>query len=336
MLLCRPIHRNGHKFGYGSCPRFMELQLLRSWEPRLTKVLMRHTTKTISLLISLLCSSLLAQGTPLPQQGSVVAEYTSLIGNTPFLLGLDLSTRSRFIVRNSPRGDFDILFVDRHGNTFEGRAGESTLLPCDSGESGLPTHTFADAFPFLLSEMVPQLPDEVVTFESRPDGTSVYTCQLLSGGLGLTIRGLPEGFVSESREIKYTFSSEGKLISKHDSSNDLLDEFTYAESDCPQLAIPASFSNGNWVLTKYECYESFPSDVFSEEYITDRARNMLVSHNERRNERMSTNQVQKEITELQNELSGNSAQAKTKQWALVITGLLVIGVGSLAWWRNRS
>lgn len=26
----------------------------------------------------------------------------------------------------------------------------------------------------------------------------------------------------------------------------------------------------------------------------------------------------------------------TKRFALILTGLLVIGVGSLAWWKNRS
>lgn len=314
----------------------MESWLLRTRKLRLIDSLMRNKSIVTTLLLCLLSSNLLAQMAPTPQQGSVVVEYSSLTGNTPYLLGLDLSTQSRFIVQSSPNGDFKILFVDREGTFFEGRAGESSLIPSESDVNALPIHAFAEAFPFLLSELIPQLPDDAITVETQPDGTSVYSCQLISGGLGLTIRGLPEGFESVSREIRYTFSREGKLLSKHDVTNDLLEEFSYVDSDCPQLAIPSSFADGNWVISDFECYESFPAHVFDEAYITDRARTMLINYNEWQRERTQTPEAQRSLADSIDKLSGDPQPIYTRRWALIITGILVIAVGFLAWWKNRA
>ncbi len=104
----------------------------------------------------------------------------------------------------------------------------------------------------------------------------------------------------------------------------------------PRLAIPKSFANGGWMLHNYEIYPEGRPDLFTPENVIVRARELLIAYNERKEALSQTPEAKRQVAKSLKQLGGDTAPYRTTRFALILTGLIVIAVGSLAWWKNRS
>ncbi len=181
------------------------------------------------------------------------------------------------------------------------------------------------------------LPESAKQTEILSDGSTRYRCALIGGSLSLTANGLPEGFTSATKQIDYTFGPDGRLHSIYHHSTgetEILDYIDDAKD--PRLAISSSLAKGGWVLHDYEIYSEGRPDLFTPEAVTSRARTMLISYNEQQKARLQTPEAKHQLEQSYERLGGETAPLRTIRLILILVGLTVIGVGSLAWWKNRS
>lgn len=276
------------------------------------------------------------QGPDATRTGSVLAEYRSGSNvSFPNLYALDLATGAAYTVWLGRSGSFQITLRTPDGRFFEGPAGAAALIPIEHCD--LSPETFDEAFPFLLPALLSQLPAHAVRVETLDDGSTLYACTLISGSVATTIRGLPEGFTAATRRVDYTFGPDGRLhsIKRHDTGETETLEYIDDAKD-PKLAIPKSFTNGAWILHEYEIHPGGRPDLFTPEAVTARARDMLIAFNERQEEMSQTLAARRQLTKSIEQLGGESAPLRTTRLALILTGLIVVAVGSLAWWKHRS
>ena len=253
------------------------------------------------------------------------------------ILGLDLGSNAMLKITRARGGAFDVLLRTSAGDAFTGTAGMSVLMPSGNVSDRLDCLSIVHQFPFLLPHYLDKLPQDTYRREQHSDGSVLYTCSLVSGSIAATIRGLPEGFTAASHQVDYKFDPSGRLHSIHRHSTDETEILTYIDDAKDQkLAIPKSFANGGWVLHDYEIYPEGRPDLFTPEAVTARARDMLIAHNERQRELKQSPESQRQLAKSIEQLGGEASPHRTKRFALIITGLIVIAVGSLAWWKNRS
>lgn len=297
-----------------------------------------HTTRIVSITLSLLlgCSSTLAQASiERPSKGTVLAEYRSSAGPGTRLFGIDLGSDATLEVTRARGEAFQISLRTSSGTSLTGIAGASVLVPCE--HDSMSRLSLVQPFPFILAHYLEQLPAGTCVKEELPDGSTLYACSLISGSIEATIRGLPEGFTAATRQVDYNFGPDGKLksIKRHDAGETEVLEYIDDAKD-PRLAIPKSFANGGWVLHNYEIYPEGRPDLFTPEAVTARARDMLITYNERQNAMSQTPKAKRQLERSIEQLGGDSAPLRTTRLALILTGLIVTAVASLARWKHRS
>jgi len=116
--------------------------------------------------------------------------------------------------------------------------------------------------------------------------------------------------------------------------------FDLAEDSTAELSYVRSFANGAWVLEDVQIYPEGKPELFDPESVVKLARDMAFETAEARrvsqSEQPSTPEARQNLERLREEAIGTGLSQSTKRFALILTGLIVIAVGSLAWWRNRS
>lgn len=230
---------------------------------------------------------------------------------------------------------FNINLLTPNGIIMTGVAGASILQHDRNDE--LDALSFIRPFPFLIEKYLNELPQDTCEVSVSSGGNTIYECVLISGSISSTIRGLPDGFTAATQRVDYTFGPDGRLHSIHRHSTGETEILEYIDdAKDPRLAIPKSFASGGWVLHSYEIYPEGRPDLFTSEAVTARARDMLVAYNERQSEMSQTPQAKRQLARSIEQLGGDSAPLRATRFALILTGLIVIAVGSLAWWRNRS
>lgn len=230
---------------------------------------------------------------------------------------------------------FNINLLTPNGSTLSGVAGAS-ILQYDNSD-GLDALSFIRPFPFLTEKYLKVLPQDTCKVSLSSGGNTIYESVLISGSISSTIRGLPEGFTAATQQVDYTFGPDGRLHSIHRHSTGETEILEYIDdAKDPRLAIPKSFASGGWVLHSYEIYPEGRPDLFTPEAVTARARDMFVAYNERQSEMSQTPEAKRQLARSIEQLGGDSTPLRTTRFALILTGLIVVAVGSLAWWRNRS
>lgn len=297
-----------------------------------------HTTRIVSITLSLLlgCSPALAQASiEHPSKGTVLAEYRSSAGPGMRLFGVDLGSDATLEVTRTRGEAFQVSLRTASGTSFTGIAGASVLVPGEHDSTG--RLSLVQPFPFILAHYLEQLPAGTCVKEELPDGSTLYACTLISGSVATTIRGLPEGFTAATQQIDYTFGPDGRLHSIHRHSTGETEVLEYIDdAKNPKLAIPKSFANGGWILHNYEIYPEGRPDLFTPEAVTARAREMLIAFNERQEEMSQTPQAKRQLERSIEQLGGDSAPLRTTRLALILKGLIVTAVASIAWWKHRS
>lgn len=144
----------------------------------------------------------------------------------------------------------------------------------------------------------------------------------------------------QQRLVHFELNSKGHLVSLLVPETGSNLTFDIAE-DCPvDVPYAKSFADGAWVLEKAEINPESDLSLFEPENVVAMARSLAFeaaeAQRDRTTETASSEEGMREIRKRVSDTLDSGLSQSTKRFALILTGLLVIGVGSLAWWKNRS
>lgn len=139
--------------------------------------------------------------------------------------------------------------------------------------------------------------------------------------------------------VHFDLDMNGRLVRVHVPELDRETLFDLADGSSAALSYVKSFGDGQWQLEQVHIEPNGDLAIFDPENVIDRARDIAFAAAEAQRERSkkaaSTKRGKSEIEKRVIE-SQNTGQPQSANFALIITGLIVIGVGSVAWWKNRS
>ncbi len=142
------------------------------------------------------------------------------------------------------------------------------------------------------------------------------------------------------RTTHFDLDTNGRLVRIHVPENDHDTRFDLAPASTAELSYVNSFANGSWILESVDIDSKGNLDTFNPQSVIERSRAIAFATAEaRRRESVkeaSTEEGRRKIERRVQEAQGTGLSQSTKRFALILTGLIVIAVGSLAWWKNRS
>lgn len=174
-----------------------------------------------------------------------------------------------------------------------------------------------------------------------PDGSATYTARLVIGNLGLTAQGYEHPGGSRDAIVRYSFDSTGRLttIDREENPTQIIE---YADARHPVLApaLPRNYNEPSGMqVVSVETYIPGRPDLFEPDVMLARIQRLTQQHAEEEQAlvaaTLATEGGQEQMRESQEPDNGIFGW-RSNRVALILTGLIVIAVGSLAWWKNRS
>lgn len=289
------------------------------------------------LLLFFLCyiqPSITIQEIPCPSRGSVLVTYENTTAGKYRLLGVDINSESYIFYDQFN----DVSYIKTaNGMFFKSRIGESEYI--ESLDTPFSIYNFSDQFPFLIIRGLRTLESDRLHIETTENGQYVVEVDLVKGDLAMTLSGHEFG---ELQTVRYTIDPSGRVDSVYNSTTGEIHNFVYADADYPLLAPAQSWNynvpNGVAISSIAIIPDGDPNLFQPKNFIQD-IHELTLKNAERTREIVQSNlddpQVAKQL--LKDSRPGWSVgNFSVRQLALILTGLLVIGVGSLAWWKNRS
>lgn len=286
-------------------------------------------------IMSLLMLTGFQMPTP-PSSGTCIVVFQSGTLQRPVLQGFDLESGAAILVDD--RTGVSYLRTPT-GETYQTRPGESGSLRVPD-DRVVTIEQLLTSFPVLVQYALTKVDPEYKQTTRHPDGSMTITAQLVLGNLGLTARGyVPPGDVKRT-EARYTFDPSGLLTSiQH---GDHIRPVRYASAEHPVLAPmypDESLGTTDFNFVSVETYMPGRPELFEQDAVI--ALFQQISQQRAEADRAAVSQI---LETSEGQTDHRDAQQSTNglfgvsfnRLALIITGLIVISVGSLAWWKNRS
>ena len=264
--------------------------------------------------------------------------YESTNPNAPYREYFAYDYKSGAATRIDAMGN--VRSVDPSGAGSSGRAGESALKP-DGSLSFLNAKRMASiVMPQLIVQGIQSDPKASLVTEVGALGGPTYTGEYPTGNRLISAEDLKGALSVPIERVYYDFDELNRLAQMRYESSDRIDRFDLADSSTSTLSYVRTFGNGSWVLKDVRVTDNSNLGIFRPEYIADLARAEALELSGIRassqSERAATPEGQRELERIRDEAIGTGLSQSTKRFALILTGLIVIAVGSIAWWKNRS
>lgn len=273
------------------------------------------------------------------QGQAALVEYAPRDGKTVAhqYFGYDIATGAGFKIASDGR----IFLYTPDGIGYKGTAGASQLtISADVDRYSIMQQCSA-AFPQL----------HIVDIESDPNanqlqitsdyGGSVYEAVAPLGNRILPISFYPKGVTIPNYTAKFYFDTRHRLRQRDVIDSSTTEYYDYDDTNTAQLHPVESYLNGYWVLESDSTRFIDRADgIFQPDYIVEYARSNAFSH---ATSKFAEEEVlaskpsgQHELERRRKNVLDTRVSQSTKRFALILTGLIIIAVGSLAWWKNRS
>ena len=150
----------------------------------------------------------------------------------------------------------------------------------------------------------------------------------------------PNPSATRMESVEFDLDAEGRLVRIRVPELNVDTRFDLAEDSNSTISYVRTFGDGHWKLQEVQIDPKGDRSIFEPANVVDRARKLAFAAAEAQRsqvqEAASTEEGMREIRHRVSETHDTGISQSTKRFALILTGLIVIAVGSLAWWKNRS
>lgn len=264
--------------------------------------------------------------------------YESTNPNAPYREYFAYDYKSGAATRIDAMGN--VRSVDPRGIGSSGRAGEAGLKP-DGSLSFLNAKRMASiVMPQLIVQGIQSDPKATLVTEAGVRGGPTYTGEYLTGNRLISAGELKGALSVPIERVYYDFDEQNRLAQIRYEDSDRIDRFDLADSSTSALSYVKTFGNGSWVLKDVRVSDNSNLDIFRPDSIADLARAEAIELSGIRASSQAAAAEEPEGIEgmerARDDALSDGVSVSTKRFALILTGLIVIAVGGLAWWRNRS
>ena len=262
------------------------------------------------------------------------------------------STSSDTVLREYFAYDYEsgaAIRIDAVGNIY-------TITPDGQGYSGRAGVAYLKESPALnlrrakrfASKVIPQLIVSDIESDDHASlvtdngelGGPVYTGEYPLGERLMTKHDFPDGSPITYSRAFYDFDTQGRLARVRYEQTGREQTFDIAPSSTPDIPYLQTFGDGTWTLVGARIHGRSRPNIFDPDRVAEIARDhtftLPVVHREAQPNNSPANDQKHAAESRRTNPFDKGVMESTKSLALIITGLIVICVGSLAWWKNRS
>ena len=201
-------------------------------------------------------------------------------------------------------------------------------------------HLASKVFPQLIVENIDTDESATLIHLQGPLGGPTYEGVYPQGNRLLAIEDYPHPDRVRLERVIFDLDEQGRLVRIRHSETSHVTEFNLADEFTSQISIAKSFGDGGWMLEESQIYPNLRPELFELTRVIALARTLAFETADARrteqSERAATPIGKKQMEDLRDDFLSTGLNQSTKRFALILTGLIVIAVGSLAWWKNRS
>lgn len=162
-----------------------------------------------------------------------------------------------------------------------------------------------------------------------PTGNRLVSSEILKGAFNVPVE-----------RVYYDLDDQQRLARIRYENSDRVQNFDLAEDSTATISYVESFGDGAWALSDIRMYDSTNFDIFKPDYVAKLAQTDAIEFADSKRQTQSiaaaTPEGANRIEQARDATLATGLSQSTIRFALIITGLVVIAVGSLAWWKNRS
>jgi len=228
---------------------------------------------------------------------------------------------------------------NKGGEAYRLRTGESAFSLYEEDRVRT-AEQLSDNFPFLVLPALRRIDPNRIEVTKLPNGTTVYSAKLVIGNLGLTARGYEHPGTNNDSIVKYTFDSDNRLTAiDREGSPTWTIEYGEAEhSDLAPSLQRNRYQPNAMQLVQVETYIPGRPDLFEPQAVLSRIQKLTQQNAEEEQalvaKSITTTKGQEQLRESHQPDNGVFGW-RSNRMALILTGLVIIGIGGFAWWKNR-
>lgn len=272
---------------------------------------------------------------PTANAQTVSALYSDSTNQSYFLFyAYDYQTNSA--VRIDSRSE--ILLVVNNV-VFKGRPGESRLASSEPAKPLYAHRIASQVMPQLILNDIETVASLVQADATGPLGGPTLTGRFPQGNRLMPIEEYPDPSRVSFDQVLYDLDAHGRLAQIRYPESDRKTVFDLAVNSTKNISYLNSLSDGGWVLEEFIVHPDHNS-IFKSDQVIALARELafrsaaLKSIHDKVH--AATSAGRNQLAQSRDVALGTDGPHVTQRFALIITGLIVIAVGSLAWWKNRS
>lgn len=194
--------------------------------------------------------------------------------------------------------------------------------------------------PQLIVNGIENDPNASLVTESGELGGPTYVGEYPTGNRLVSPEILKSAFNVPVERVYYDLDDQQRLARIRYENSDRVQNFDLAEDSTAAISYVESFGDGAWALSDFRMNDSTNFDIFKPDYVAKLAQADAIEFADSKRQTQSsaaaTPKGADRIEQARDETLATGLPQSTKRFALIITGLIVIAVGSLAWWKNRS
>lgn len=223
---------------------------------------------------------------------------------------------------------------------WNGKAGADSLDAAAWIDQSSAMRIASKVIPDLIIDGIQSDPSASLIGSPGPLGGPTYEGQYPQGNRLMRLEDFPDPSRVNMERTLFDLDDRGRLarIRHPDTGRETV--FDLAEESTPEISYVKSFASGAWVLEDVQIYPEGKPELFDPVQVVLLAREMAFETAEARrqsqSERVATPEGRRELERIRDEAIGTGLSQSTKRFALILTGLIVIAVGSLAWWKHRG
>ena len=232
-----------------------------------------------------------------------------------------------------------ITLLTPDGTGFTGQAGTDHLVPSDSINHNTAILVSSMVMPQLIVTGIDSDPAATVVRETGPRGGPTYAGEYPLGNRLLTADIFPSSSTPSTEKVLFDFDTEGRLVQLRHPATNRETLYDLDPDSTPELSYVKSFADAQWVLDSISIDKNGNPSIFDPDYVVTIARNMAFDDADQKriaiNEQMSTPNGRRIFENIRNKSIPQSI-SRSFRLPLIFTGIIILAVGSLAWWKQRS
>jgi len=234
----------------------------------------------------------------------------------------------------------NIQTIDPNGVGSSGKAGAASLKPAEHLDFRNAIRMASVVMPQLIVKGIENDPNASLVTESGELGGPTYVGEYPTGSRLVSSEILKSAFNVPVVRVYYDLDDQQRLARIRYENSDRVQNFDLAEDSTAAISYVNSFGDGAWTLSDIRMNDSTDFDIFKPDYVAKLAQADAIEFADSKRTTQSITAATPEganrIEQARDETLGTGLPQSTKRFALILTGLIVIAVGSLAWWKNRS